>query len=125
MNKYGLRIGNIGVEFSDQQTREKALILFSKGNCFEVLDCEGPRFKDSKGAFSTYERENNEQLMNCSQCQGVFSSEACTKRNVPARDWNNVFQVEGTDNKFLCDACNVKILKDFEVHKAKKALDVE
>ena len=124
MKKYGLRIDATGLEFSSQQDREKALLKFTKCSCVEITDCAGARYSDSKGAFSTYERETEEQTTNCEQCRGQFSSETCTQRTVPYRNYDNEFQdKDKTDNKFLCDACNAKILKDFEIWKAKELLN--
>jgi hypothetical protein len=122
MRKYGLQIGSTGVEFSDQQTREKALLMFTKGSCISVSMSSGRRYRPSEGAFSTYERDTEEQTMNCSKCEGSFSSEVCTQREVPAMDWYGKFKDEGTDTKYLCDACHAKILKDYEVHKAKQVV---
>ena len=122
MKLYGLQIGSTGVEFGDRQTREKALLIFTKGSCVSISTSSGVRFRSNSGCFSTYERETNEQTMNCSKCEGSFSSEVCTKREVPATDWNDKFKDEGTDSKYLCDACYAKILADFELHKAKQVV---
>jgi hypothetical protein len=124
MIKYGLRIGNVGVEFSDRGTREKALLIFTKGSCVKISDCEGRKYTDHDGAFSTYEANTEEQTMNCSKCKGSFSSEACTQRNVPATGWNGKFKgADEKESKFLCDACHAKILADFEVFNAKKVIE--
>jgi len=123
---YGLRIGSVGVEFSDQQSREKAMLLFTKGSCVIVSSCEGARYSDSDGAFSTYERETNEQTTNCSRCKGSFSSEVCTQRSVPYMNYSGHFVKESTERdfetKYLCDGCFAKINADFEVFKAKQVV---
>ena len=123
MKKYGLRIGQIGVEFGDQQTREKALLAFTKGSCVTISESSGRRYSDSSGAFSTYERDTEEQTMNCSSCRGSFSSEVCTQREVPAKDYSDKFK--GGDEKqpaYLCDACHAKWQKDFELFKAQQLI---
>ena len=124
MNKYGLRIGDTGIEFGDRETREKALLAFTRGSCVKISDCAGQRYKDHSGAFSTYERNTEEQTMNCSKCSGTFSSETCTQRSVPETDWNGKFRGnDRMETKFLCDACYTKLMKDFEVFKAKKVIE--
>ncbi len=122
MKLYGLQIGSTGVEFGDRQTREKAMLLFTKGSCVSVSTSSGIRFRNDRGCFSTYERETDEQTMNCSKCEGSFSSEVCTQRAVPATDYSGKFRSEGTDSKYLCDACHVKVMNDYEVHKAKQVV---
>ena len=123
MKIYGLQIGSTGVEFSDRETREKALLLFTKGSCVSISTCAGIKYRNERGAFSTYERNTEEQSVNCSKCEGVFSSEVCTQRSVPATNYSGIFRDEGYDTKFLCDACYAKIMKDFEVFKAKKVIE--
>jgi len=124
MKKYGLRIGSIGVEFCDQTSREKALLIFTKGGCVKINTYAGIRYEDSEGAFSTYERETNEQMMNCDKCKGVFSSEVCTSRTVPERNYSGKFKGgDETENKVLCDACYAKIMQEWEVYKAEKVLE--
>ena len=123
MKMYGLRIGDIGVEFSDRQAREKAMLDFTKGCCVKITDYEGQRYGDSKGCFATYERNTEEQTMNCSKCTGQFSSETCTKREIPATGYDGKFRDnDSTESKYLCDACHAKTMKDYEVFKAKKVI---
>lgn len=120
---YGLRIGDVGVEFSDRPTREKAILDFTKGCCVSITDYAGPRYGDSKGCFSTYERNTEEQTINCSKCKGQFSSETCTERSVPHTDYSGKFgDDDSTENKYLCDACYAKIMQEYEVFKAKKVI---
>ena len=124
MNRYGLRIGNVGVEFADRQTREKALIAFCNGSCVTISDTAGIRYMPGKETFSTYERDTAEQLFNCSKCKGVFSSEVCTERTVPATTWQGKFQEGGAiEEKFLCDGCCKKLMEDYKVWQAKQTLE--
>lgn len=127
MKKYGLRIGSTGVEFSDRESREKAMLSFTKGSCIDISDSSGMRYKDSRGAFSTYERETEEQTMNCSKCEGSFSSEVCTQRTVPDANYSGKFTEESlngaTETKYLCDGCYAKIIVDFEVFRARKVIE--
>lgn len=123
MKVYGLRIGKVGVEFSDQQSREKAMLLFTRGCCVSISTTGGRRYNDNDGAFATYERETKEQQMNCYKCNGVFSSEVCSQREVPETDYSGKFRDgDETETKCLCDGCYAKTIKDYEVFKAKKVV---
>ena len=124
MNRYGLRIGNVGVEFPDRQTREKAMLAFCNGSCVTVSDSAGIRYRPGKKTFSTYERDTNEQLMNCSKCDGVFSSEVCSERLVPEADWDGKFKSGNkTERKTLCDGCMTKLLEDHKLWKARQIVE--
>ena len=122
MKVYGLRIDKTGVEFSDKESRDKAILCFTKGASVTISDMSGPRFKQSEGAFATYERETNEQSTNCSKCNGVFSSETCAQRTVPKKSWDGKFVEGETEEIYLCDACYAKRTKEFEVHEAQQVL---
>jgi len=123
MKVYGLRIGDVGVEFSDRQARENALLIFTKGSSVKIHSYQGARYEAGENSFSTYERDTNENLMNCHECKGVFSSEVCSQRAVPEKDYSKGFKENETESICLCDACAVKRLKDYEVWKAQKTLE--
>jgi len=123
MRIYGLRVGRTGVEFSSRDDREKAILTFTKGSTVTIEDCEGRRYRESeRGGFDTYERETNEQSMNCQVCKGVFSSDVCTKRTVPGKDYSGGFKDDKTEDRYLCDGCYAKWMDDKKVHDAKKVL---
>jgi hypothetical protein len=122
MIKYGLKIGTVGLEFSDQQTREKAMITFCKGSCVDITTYAGPRYKQGEGTFATYERNSEEELINCSKCEGVFSSQVCSRRTVPRTDYSGGFK-SGNEEKYLCDGCHTKIKEDYKVYQAKKIIE--
>lgn len=120
MKKFGLRIGDIGIEFSDVQSRDKALMDFAKGSDVKISD-SGVRFTDGKGSFSVYDRDTKETIVNCCQCQGVFDIQSCTNRTYPHK---HSWEKEYTDKEgFICDACLTKLTKDKEVFNAKKLLN--
>jgi hypothetical protein len=129
MKVYGLRIGDVGIEFGDLQSREKALLTFTRGSTVKIVTSAGPRFRDHEGAFSTYERETNDQAMNCTECMSVFTSETCMKREVPEKRYDGsvskyVYQDDGRmTDEILCDGCFAKKIREFEVFKAKQVMD--
>jgi hypothetical protein len=102
MKRYGLRIGNIGIEFPSRDERQKALLTFTTGTCSEICD-EGVRFKEGKDTFSTYERDDKEVLANCYICKGVFGVETCGCRTYPHKNtWSKEYS---TEEHHICDAC--------------------
>ena len=102
MKRFGLRIGEIGVEFPSIEDREKALKAFTKGTDVRISS-HGIRYTDGEGSFSVYDRDTKETLTNCYLCNGVFSIETCNKRTYPMKNsWEKKFtEVEN----YICDGC--------------------
>ena len=122
MKRYGLRIGNIGVEFPSVDDREKAIKYFTKGTDVKISD-RGIRFSDGEGSFSVYDRDTKETLTNCHICRGVFSLETCSKREYPHKNsWEKKF---GKEENFICDACLAAQQKAEKIFAAKQTLDKE
>jgi hypothetical protein len=121
MQKYGLRIGNIGLEFSDKQTRDKAIQVMT--NCSAVsISTSGIRYEQNDGCFSVYDRDNTEVQVNCYDCKGVFANTTCSSRSAPKKDWNGKYD-GSTENASLCDACLATREKQLKEWEAKKVLD--
>lgn len=119
MLKYGLRIGEVGLEFSTREDREKAIIVLTKCSSVNICDT-GIRYRDSDGAFGTYERESKEIQANCKECGGVFSIETCPRRDYPKyNDWNKRWDIM---TGHICDACLAKQKKAKEIADAKEKL---
>lgn len=119
MKRYGLRIGDVGVEFPSREERQKALVDFTGGACVKISD-SGIRFSDGKDAFSTYERDDKEVLANCIKCQGVFGIDACPSREFPKKEsWNKDFRDQTGS---ICDACFEVQRKAKELFDAKKVV---
>ncbi len=108
MKKYGLRIGNIGIEFLSIDERDKAIKDFTRGTDV-VIEDEGIKYRDGKGNFSVYDRDTKETITICILCQGEFGIETCNKRDYPSmQHWEKSFcNREG----YICDACIAKQLK--------------
>ena len=116
MKKYGIRIGNIGVEFPSIEDRSKAINVFTKGTDVKISE-SGIRYSDGKGSFSVYDRDTKEIITNCHMCQGVFLHETCPKRAYPYKNsWEKEFS-QAED--YICDACLAS------QEKAKKIFDAE
>lgn len=122
MKKYGLRIGDTGVEFNSIEERNKALQDFAKG-CDVIISDSGLRYKDGKGSFSVYDRDTKEILINCSTCEGVFGVDTCSKREYPHKNsWEKVYS---TTTGYICDACLAKAIKDKQILDAQQLLNKE
>ena len=120
MKKYGLRIGNVGIEFPSIEDRQKAVTAFTKGTDV-VIKTSGIKFKDGEGNFSVYDRDTKETLTICNICSGTFLHDSCTDREYPHKNsWENKF---GTETRFICDACFAKQLKAKELFDAKKIVE--
>ena len=122
MQKYGLRIGDVGVEFPSIEDRNKALSAFTKGTDVKI-HISGIKFTDGEGNFSVYDRDTKEVLTICTECKGTFLQETCSKREFPYKysyssSWD-------TMDEFICDACFAKLLKAKEKADAQKVLDAE
>ena len=121
MRRFGLRIGEVGVEFSSREERQKALMNFTTGVCIKISDCAGPRYSDHSGAFSTYERDDKEILVNCKSCSNIFGADACPSREYPHKNsWEKEF---GTETNHICDACFEAARKAKEIFDAKKVIE--
>jgi len=116
MKRYGLRIGDVGVEFPSRDERQKAMIAFTTGTCTRISD-SGVRFVDDKGTFATYERDDKEVLVNCTKCTGVFGVDSCPTREYQEKNsWEKEFKAA---TGYICDAC-------FEAQrKAKELFDAQ
>lgn len=120
MKRYGLRIGDIGIEFSSREEREKALTTFTKGSDVKIYD-SGVKYRDGKSTFSVYERMTEDILVTCSDCKGVFGIDVCPKGDFPFKNsWEKKYT---TNERHLCDACLASINKAKEIYEAKKVLE--
>lgn len=122
MKKYGLRIGDIGIEFPSIDERQKALIDFTKGCDVKISD-SGIVYKDGKGTFSVYERDTKEVIVVCCQCEGQFGIDSCPNREYPYKYYNS--KDWSTSKGYICDSCLAKKKKEKEVEEAKKVLEGE
>lgn len=120
MKKYGLRIGNIGIEFPSIDDRQKALLAFTKGTDVKISN-SGIKFKDGEGNFSVYDRDTRETLTICQICDGTFLIESCQHREYPYKNsWENTYN---TAENYICDSCLAKQTKAKEVFEAKKLVE--
>ena len=120
MKKYGLRIGDVGIEFPSIDDRQKALLAFTKGTDVKISN-SGIKYRDGEGNFSVYDRDTKETLTTCGICSGVFSIDTCSEREYPHKHgWETKF---GTETGFICEACFSKQLKSKELFDAKKLVE--
>lgn len=128
MKVYGLQIGSTGLEFGARDDREKAMLTFTRSTTVEVSMSAGLRYKKGTKSFATYERETEENTQNCQKCDGQFSSETCSVREVPKKDWTGKWVAGEVQEVTLCDGCYRTWLKDKKLAEAKalvKAADAE
>ena len=122
MKRYGLRIGDVGIEFPSREEREKALKAFTLG-CDVKIHVSGVKYRDGSGTFSVYERLLEEILVICNECKGVFGVDVCPMREYPHKNsWEEKYD---TATEHICDACFASAIKSKEVFDAKKLLDKE
>ncbi len=122
MKRYGLRIGDIGVEFPSREEREIALKAFTKGSDVKIHP-SGVKYRDGVGTFSVYERLSEETLVTCNGCKGVFGVDVCPNREYP---YKNSWETEyGTVAEHVCDACFASAIKSKELFEAKKLINNE
>ena len=121
MKKYGLKIGDVGVEFSSVEERTKALTDFTKGVDVKISST-GIRYTDGEGTFSVYERDTKEILVTCIKCQGVFGIDVCGDREYPTKDytWEKEYS---SKNGYICDACLARQVKARDLFEAQKLVN--
>ena len=118
MKRYGFRIGDVGVEFVSRDERTKAIGIFTSGSTARISD-SGIRFREDKGAFATYERDDKEVQVNCAVCSGIFGIEAAPQRGYPQeQSWST--DKWTTTEGHICDACFESKRKAKELFDAKK-----
>ena len=126
MQKYGLKIGKVGLEFTDKASRDKALTIMTNCATVAINDSDGIVYgKEGDLAFGVYDRDNKEVLVKCQVCDGIFSNITCSKREVPGTNWKGEIQIGETDHKYICDGCEAVLIKKLEVAKAKQVLNEE
>ena len=119
MIKYGLRIGNIGIEFPSIEDRQKALTAFTRGTDVNISPI-GVKYTTGDGSFSVYDRDTKDIITTCSECTGTFLQDTCFKREFPSKhSWSDVWE---TSINFICDACLAQQIKAKEIFEAKKLL---
>jgi hypothetical protein len=120
MKKYGLKIGNVGVEFVSIDERDKAIKDFTKGTNVIIRD-DGVRFNEGNCSFGVYDRDTKEVLVNCAECKGIFGIDSCGQREYPAKcNWQNAYEIR---TNYICDACYARKLKEKEIFDAKQLLN--
>jgi|WetSurMetagenome_2_1015567.scaffolds.fasta_scaffold228475_2 hypothetical protein len=122
MKKYGLRIGTVGVEFTNIVDRDKALKDFTQGSDVSINEL-GIKFSDGKGNFSVYDRDTKEIITSCCKCKGEFTIDSCKEREYPYLYYGS--EVYSSSTGFICDACLIKEEKAKEVFEAKQILSKE
>lgn len=119
MKKYGLRIGNVGIEFPSIDDRQKALIAFTKGSDVKI-NINGIKYQNGEGNFSLYDRDTAEVISICELCKGDFLLDTCSFRKYPKKSsWEDNFR---DVDDYICDACLAEQIKAKEVFDAKKLL---
>ena len=114
MKKYGLRIGDVGIEFPSIEERNEAVKNFILGSDV-TIHSSGIRYRPGVGTFSIYDRDDKEILITCQTCLGIFNIESCNKRDFPKREsWERSYSIR---NDYICDACLVIARKDEELYK--------
>lgn len=120
MKKYGLRIGDVGIEFCSIDERQKALLDFTKGCDVKIYD-RGIMYKECTGTtFSVYERETKDVIVTCEVCTGVFGIESSPDREYTYKSYNGKYE---KTHGCICDACLAKKIKEKEIFDAKKVLE--
>ena len=123
MKLYGLKIGSIGLEFPSRDDRNKAMVTFASSQASKIQEYAGPRYSPADKSFGTYEREEGQQLINCSKCSGVFTPETCGERTVPSRtNFPSGFDAEKMQDAWLCDGCYAQWMQDKKVWDAKQTI---
>lgn len=126
MKRYGFRMGGVGLEFLSRDERDKGIILFTHCVTVKVSDRDIRYKQEGTSVFGTYERDDKEVLVNCSKCEGVFSSESCPKRNYPLfYSWKDKGKQWESLEGHICDGCLAKEVKAKEVAAAKDVLATE
>ncbi len=121
MKVFGMRIKDVGLEFSSREEREKALITFTRASTVGISEY-GIKFDETQAPFGTYERETKEVLVHCSSCRGEFEVGSCGKREYWALDY---YKKEAKHEDYICDGCLAAKNRDTEVRKAKAVLGKE
>jgi len=117
MIKYGIRIGNVGIEFPSIQDRDKAITTFTKGSDVVISD-NGVRYTEGKGNFSVYDRDTSQVMTNCHICKGIFLLDTCKMREYPFKNsWSDKYT---TETGYICDACLASQEKAKQIFDAKK-----
>lgn len=108
--RYGLRIGDVGVEFTTKEERSNALLVFTRGSDVEIKPI-GVKYQIGHGKFSVYERDLSITTTICAICSGEFDILDCGKRLYPIKySWNSEYSdTEG----YICDACYTRKISEF------------
>ena len=128
MNRYGLKIKDVGLDFPDKASRDKALLIFTNCNVVRVNPGSGVVYSDcASNEFSVYDRNDSEVLMRCKLCEGIFTSETCTQRSIPAITWDRRLSTKDIGKvvtECVCDGCAAALNKQAEQEKARRTLNV-
>jgi hypothetical protein len=120
MLKYGLRIGEVGIEFPSKDDRDKAIKAFTSGTDVMISE-SGIKYRTGKGNFSVYDRDTKDEITICRECNWDFFIATCFKRVYPYKNsWDKIYLE--TEN-YICADCYAQAVKAKEVFEAKKLIE--
>jgi hypothetical protein len=115
MRKYGFKIGNVGVEFSSMEDRQKAILTFTKSSTVNITN-NGIKYLDADGAFSVYDRDTTFVIVTCEECMGEFSIETAPKQTYEYKpSYSNDYDKK---TGHICVACFAALKKEKEIFDA-------
>lgn len=106
-HKYGVSIGDIGVEFDFIKDREKMLLILAKSNAVKINSVSGEEFTREKNSFGLYERDTTQKGVRCYTCNTVFYGEECRRIEYesPCSYSSKGFSEQ---TNYICDKCHDK-----------------
>ena len=126
---YGVKVGDIGIDFQSIKDRSKFLNLLARANSIKINDRQGIVIEEKRVDFGIYIRNADEKGVRCYKCETVFTNGECRKQEY---EYPYSYGTDGisTENNFICDNCLEKLTAQVvEIKKRnaeeKKSLDLE
>ena len=128
-NKYGIRIGDIGVEFDHIKQRENFLKMLANSNSIKINEGQGLEFEDKTTSFGIYERNTKEVGYRCYVCEQVIRDGSCHKQEY---EYPYTYGTDGfsSSTNYICNNCLANYTSQVDEIKKKnkaekEALEVE
>lgn len=110
MHIFGLRIGDVGLEFESREARTNALTALSWGRATTITPKHqsGPTYTQRLGeeaGFALYERDDEFSVVRCNVCSRFFGASICSERDYPFKHTSGVWE---TFHNYICDDCHAE-----------------
>ena len=103
-SRFGIRVGDVGIDFAFEKERQKLLELLSKASSVKINNSAGVVYKKCQVNFGIYERNMAIEGIRCNKCESVYYNGECRKQEYEYPYSYGDSGLSSTTD-FICDKC--------------------